>query len=114
MNVLVGPANIVLSIGLPTTLNDKTTAIPSGDLVGINVYRTDGSAAAKLVGKADISTSPATFKDPSLAVGEYGYQAAAVDQYGVEGDRSDVFPVTIIAQPAPIAAPTIVSVTTGT
>lgn len=103
--------NVTLTIALPTTRQDGT-AVSATDIAHINVYRATGSAAPVVVGTvapASGSNGQVTFTDPALAAGSYGYQVSGVDSTGVEGAKSDLFPVVIAAPPAPLSAPTIIS-----
>ena len=101
-------SNVTLVLADPTTRVDGTS-VTAADCKGINIYRANGSAAATLVGTADPTATPPTFVDNGLTPGSYGYSVTAVDSLGRESAHSDVFPVVIVAPPALLNAPTIVS-----
>lgn len=101
-------ADVTLVLANPTTRADGTPAA-AADCKGINVYRANGDAAPTLIGTADPTASPPTYVDKGLTPGTYGYSATSIDALERESAHSDEFPVVIVAPPALLNAPTIVS-----
>ncbi len=106
--------DVTLSISDPTTRADGT-ALAASDLASINIWRTDGSAAAVMVGTLSPLASPLTFTDNNVSVGSHGYQVTATDKQvpPLTSALSDVFPVVIAAPLAAPSAPTITGATQG-
>ena len=107
-------ANVTLTIADPTTRADGT-ALSATDLASINIWRTDGAAAAVMVGTLSPLASPLVFVDANVAVGSHGYQVTATDKQvpPLTSALSDIFPVVIAAPLAAPSGPTITGATTS-
>ena len=99
-------ATVTLTIANPTTRRDGSSLSPA-DIKSLRVYRTDGSAAQKLI--ATVPGSPTTYEDSNVSPGPYGYNVSVVDELGQEGDQSPTFPVIVPVPEAAPSAPTITS-----
>lgn len=95
--------NVTLTIADPTTRADGT-ALSASDIASINVWRTDGTNPAVMVGTVSPLASPLVYVDSNVAPGAYGYQVSATDKQTppLTSALSDVFPVIVAA---PLAAP---------
>lgn len=102
--------NVTITIADPTTRADGAT-LAATDLASINVWRTDGTSPAAMVGTISPLASPLVFVDSNVGAGAHGYQVSATDKQvpPVTSALSDIIPVVIAAALAAPSAPTIVS-----
>lgn len=106
--------NVTLTIADPVKRADGS-ALAATDLASLNIWRTDGAAAAVLVGTLSPLASPLVYVDANVGAGAHGYQVTATDKQvpPVTSALSDIFPVVIASALAAPAAPTITGATQG-